>query len=246
MNCEKCQELLSEYLDGALGHRERAQMAAHLGGCAGCAEAREELRNIVSAAHASREQLSEPPDARALWLRIREAVEHEETSAPVAAAKTAARPAASRARAGFWPRLFDKRWEFSLPQLASGVAALVVAVAVVTAAGVQYVSSGRAGGEGADGRAAALDASAANFSTQNYLQPHQASLQYWQRRVEQRKASWNPRMRESFDRSVLVLDEAMSESMGELERNPHDEVAEQMLNAALRDKIELMREFGEQ
>lgn len=242
MNCEKCQELLSDYLDGALDHRERARMAAHLGGCAECAEAREELRTIVSAARASREQLSEPPDARALWLRIREAVEHEETFAPAAAA----RPAARRARAGFWSRLFDKRWEFSLPQLASGVAALVVAVAALTAAGVQYVSSGRAGGEGVKGRAAALDASTANFSTQNYLQPHQASLQYWQRRVEQRKASWNPRMRESFDRSVLVLDEAMSESMGELERNPHDEVAEQMLNAALRDKIELMREFGEQ
>ena len=45
---------------------------------------------------------------------------------------------------------------------------------------------------------------------------------------------------------MLVLDEALTESMDELERNPHDEVAEQMLNAALRDKIELLREFGEQ
>lgn len=241
MNCEKCQALLSDYLDGVLGHRERAQMAAHLGGCAECAEVREELRSIVVAAHASREHTVAPPDERALWLRIREAVEHEESFAPVA---SAARPAAY-ARAGFWSRLFDKRWEFSLPQLASGVAAVAVAVAVVTAMGVQLVSNGR-GTEGVRGRSTAPDAALTSFRSQNYLQPHQASMQYWQQRVEQRKASWNPRMRESFDRSVSVLDEAMTESMGELERNPHDEVAEQMLNSALRDKLELMREFGEQ
>ena len=242
MNCEKCQELLSDYLDGVLGHRERAALAAHLGACPACAEVREELRSIVSAARATREHTVAPPDERALWLRIREAVEHEEGFIPVAASAAAA---PSRARAGFWSRLLDRRWEFSLPQLASGVAALAVAVAFVTTLGVQYVSNER-GTEGGRPRPAARDAALTGFRPQTYLQPHQANLQYWQQRVEQRKATWNPRMRESFDRSVLVLDEAMTESMGELERNPHDEVAEQMLNAALRDKIELLREFGEQ
>lgn len=242
MNCEKCQELLSDYLDGALPHGERARVAAHLGGCPACAEVREELRDIVASARASREQLTAPADSQALWLRIREAVEQEESFAPAA---VAAPSRARAARAGFWARLLEKRWEFSLPQLASGVAALVVAVAALTAAGVQFVSAGR-GGEGIKGRNVANEATPARFRTETYLQPHQASLQYWQRRVEQRKASWNPRMRESFDRSVSVLDEAMNESMGELERNPHDEVAEQMLNSALRDKIELLREFGEQ
>jgi len=241
MNCEKCQDLLSDYVDGALGNRERAALAAHLGACPACAEVREELRSIVVAARATREYAAAPPDERALWLRIREAVEREEVFAPAAASAAAS----SRARAGFWSRLLDRRWEFSLPQLASGVAALAVAVAVVTTFGVQYVSRERSG-EGGRPRPAARDAALTGFRPQTYLQPHQANLQYWQQRVEQRKASWNPRMRESFDRSVSVLDEAMTESMDELGRNPHDEVAEQMLNAALRDKIELLREFGEQ
>jgi hypothetical protein len=64
--------------------------------------------------------------------------------------------------------------------------------------------------------------------------------------VQARKASWNPRMRASFDRSVHVLDETVSDSLNDLRQNPHDEIAEEMLNSALRDKIELMREFGEQ
>ncbi len=79
-----------------------------------------------------------------------------------------------------------------------------------------------------------------------YLEPHEPSLHYWEQRVAARKASWNPRMRASFERSVMVLDQTVSESLDDLRQNPHDEVAEEVLNAALRDKIELLREFGEQ
>ena len=78
------------------------------------------------------------------------------------------------------------------------------------------------------------------------MQQHEASLQYWEQRVQARKASWNPRMRASFDRSVYELDQTVSESLDDLRQNPHDEVAEEMLNSALRDKMELLREFGEQ
>jgi hypothetical protein len=71
-------------------------------------------------------------------------------------------------------------------------------------------------------------------------------MRYWQQRVEARKASWNPRMRASFDRSVYALDQSVNDSLNDLRQNPHDEVAEETLNAALRDKVELLREFGEQ
>ena len=71
-------------------------------------------------------------------------------------------------------------------------------------------------------------------------------MRYWQQRVEARKASWNPRMRASFDRSLNVLDQTVNDSLDDLRQNPHDEVAEEMLNSALHDKIELLKEFGEQ
>ncbi|HYE14003.1 MAG TPA: zf-HC2 domain-containing protein [Pyrinomonadaceae bacterium] len=237
MNCEKCQELLSDYIDGELAARESAAVTAHLAACAACAEASEEFLAIVEAAHGAREQLYDLPNERALWLRIRNTIESD-----AAAARPAAAAAAAAAPQGFWRRLFVKRWEFTLPQLATGVAALAVAVSLATALGVQYLETERRGEAAVRSR----QSIPSPVYPQGYLQPHQASLRYWQQRVELRKASWNPRMRDSFDRSIGVLDQAVNESLTELRENPHDEVAEEMLNSALRDKIELLREFGEQ
>ena len=235
MNCEKCQELLSEFLDGSLGHREHASVSAHLAACPGCDAAREDFNAIISAAREARAHMYAPTDERALWLRVRGAVEREGVAAAGAVAP----------REGFWARLLGKRWELSLPQLAAGAAALVAAVSLATALGVQYAASGRSSGAARSERAVRR-AVADEVYPRTYLEPHEASLQYWQQRVEARKASWNPRMRASFDRSVGVLDQAVSESLADLRQNPHDEVAEEMLNSALHDKIELLKEFGEQ
>jgi hypothetical protein len=239
MNCEKCQESLSEFLDGTLGYSEHAAVGAHLASCPSCDAARADFHAIIAVARDARGQLFAPTDERALWLRVRDEVEAE--SRPVRAA------AASE---GFWTRLFGRRFELSLPQLAAGAAALVFAVASATALVVRYAATD-------EGTAARLAKGAAATTTvrrvvsddtypRTYLEPHEASLRYWEQRVEARKANWSPRMRASFDRSVYVLDQSVSDSLSDLSRNPHDEVAEEMLNAAIRDKIELMRDFGEQ
>lgn len=233
MNCEKCQEQLSDFLDGALGHAEHASVSAHLAACTDCADAREEFNSILAAARDAHEYLYAPADERALWLRVRDAVQAEERVAAVAVG----------ARGGFWSRLLNARFQLSLPQLASGVAALVVSVAFVTAVGLRYAGSPAA----TPGRERVVRRVVSDqLYPSTYVEPHEASLRYWQQRVEARKASWNPRMRASFDRSVYVLDQTVEESLADLRNNPHDEVAEEMLNSALRDKIELMREFGEQ
>jgi len=234
MNCERCQELLGEFLDGTLGGGEHASVLSHLGGCAACALAREEFQSIINTAHASGAHLYEPRDEDALWARIRAAAEAEGLGRPPALAPS-----------GFWARLLTKRWEISLPQLAAAGAALVVLAAFATTLGLQYLS-GEQRGRAAFAEASARRVVSAGHYPEGYLRPHQASIQFWQQRVEQRKASWNPRMRASFDRSIAVLDEAVGDSLSDLRQNPHDEVAEEMLNSALRDKIDLLREFGEQ
>ena len=232
MNCEKCQEQLSDFLDGSLGHAEHASVSAHLAACGECDGAREDFNAILAAARDTHEYLYSPSDERALWLRVRDAVESEE------------RVVATHANKGgrFWSRLLNARFQLSFPQLATGVAALVVSVAFVTAVGLRYVSTDSPRGKDRVLRRAVSD----EVYPSAYVEPHEASLRYWQQRVEARKASWNPRMRASFDRSVNVLDQTVEESLADLRNNPHDEVAEEMLNSALHDKIELMREFGEQ
>lgn len=243
MNCDKCQELLDEFLDGALGGEERALLGAHLEECLNCAGVSEELRSILSVARASREEFVAPPNEHALWLRIRNTIEGDASLSRAASARSSASPAAG----GFWGRLLNKRWEFTLPQMATAVAALAVAVSLVTTLGLQYITrGGEAAASAAEVERAERGKSLRGLYRQGYIEPRQASLQYWQQRVEQRRANWHPRMRESFDRSVTVLDQTVSESLSDLEQNPHDEVAEQMLNSALHDKIELLREFGEQ
>lgn len=234
MNCEKCQESLSEFLDGTLGHSEHAAVGVHLAACAACAAAREDFHAIIAVAREARGQLFAPTDERALWLRVREEVEAE--SRPAKTTRAAA------AGTGFWSRVFGQRFELSLPQLAAGAAALVVAVASVTALGVRYASTGARPERAAAVRRVVSD----DLYPRTYLDSHEASLRYWEQRVEARRASWNPRMRASFDRSVYFLDQSVKDSLDDLQKNPHDEIAEETLNAALRDKIELLREFGEQ
>lgn len=231
MNCEKCQELLSEFLDGTLGHSEHATVGAHLAACAACAAAREDFHAIIAVARDARGQIFVPANERALWLRVQAEVEAD--SRP-------ARAAASAADTSVWSRLFGRRFELSLPQLATGAVALVVVAVSLTALGLRF------GSAPAERNATVRRVVSNDIYPRTYLEPHEASLRYWEQRVAARKASWNPRLRASFDRSVHVLDQSVNDSLNDLRQNPHDEVAEETLNAALRDKIELLREFGEQ
>ena len=247
MDCEKCQELLSDFLEGTLKGGVRAALGAHLEGCGPCAEVRDELQKIVAAARESREQLYAPPDARAMWLRISNTIEGERALRP-AAAPAPTRPAP--ARASLWARLFQRRWELTLPQMAAAVAAIAVSVSFITAVGVQGLRDVRTA-QNENRAAASSQATRAALAEDDsyphpYVRQQQARISYLQQRVDQRRAAWNPRMRDSFDRSLGVIDQAVVGSLDELKRNPHDEVSEEMLNSALRDKMELLREFSEQ
>ncbi|HVF85969.1 MAG TPA: zf-HC2 domain-containing protein [Pyrinomonadaceae bacterium] len=246
MNCEKCQELLSDFIDGTLTGEDRILFDGHLVDCLSCVGVREEMRSIVGVARQTREHFAAPPNERAMWLRIRNTVETELDANR--SAKTAVNSARDSSTESFWSRWMGKRWELSLPQLATSVAAIAATVALVTTLGIRSIIDDRpvAGGQRPTGqttnpqRGVIVDG---NFPGNGVVR--QVDIDYWQQRVAQRKASWNPRMRDAFDRSIGVINEAVNESVSDLNRNPHDEVSEEMLNAALRDKMELLKEFSE-
>ena len=73
----------------------------------------------------------------------------------------------------------------------------------------------------------------------------QQAINYWNQRVETNKARWNQGMRDTFERNLKVIDQAVNDSLNELNRDPHDEVSEEMLNAALNEKLALLREFSD-
>lgn len=234
MNCEKCQELMSELLDGALPPPRRAEMNAHLEGCFECAGVREELSAIIGVAHDARATLSAPPNERALWLRIRNSIEAESAAAAAASARAAS--SAAPARAGFWSRLTRRRLVLSLPQAATAGVGVAVAVALVTVFGMRSLILERA-----------PEATRIQRTAERGLRhdPDVMMIEYLKQRVDERKVRWNPRMRQAYEQNMSVIDQTVNEMLQDLDRRPHDEVSEKALNAAMRDKIDLLKEFSE-
>lgn len=229
MNCENYQNLLSDLIDGSLTPNDQNKVEAHLATCTVCAEARADLDLIVDFCREHQGQHEAVPNERALWLRISNIIESQ----------TPARTqAAVPAGAGWWFRLMNKSWQLSFPQLATAVAAVIVVAVLVTFGGTRIFSSSRV-------KTAGLGVGVNTSSLQDRYRQQQQTISYWNNRVELNKARWNPQMRETFDRNLGVIDAAVNDSMGRLSQNPHDEVSEEILNAALIDKIALLKEFAE-
>lgn len=228
MNCEKYHELISDLLDGSLSRADQLALDQHLGQCLACAAVRNDLDSIVVLCRAHRGEYAAPPNERALWLRIRNTVEAEQSAAAIAGVS------AKKERPRFRDRL-NQSWELSLSQLAALVAAIVVVVSLATAFGVHRFE------RPADNVAV----TATGSSVRDRWSQQQQTISYWNQRIEMNKARWSPQMRQTFARNLSVIDEAVNDSMGELNRNPHDEVSEEMLNAALNEKIQLLKEFSD-
>ncbi|MDQ3472610.1 MAG: zf-HC2 domain-containing protein [Acidobacteriota bacterium] len=234
MNCEKCQELIHDLVDGALSREDSATLNAHLEDCMSCADVRNDLQSIVSFCQQDRGQYVAPPNERGLWLRIRNVIEAEQ-------AVTAGAPARPVKRS-IWPAWLNRSWELSVPQLTAAFAAIVVVASLATVVGIRRWDSTERG-------TASLETvrpfSATAVNVRDRFSQQQQAIAYWNERVELNKARWNAQMRETFDRNLQVIDQAVNDSMGELNRNPHDEVSEEMLNAALNEKLALLKEFSD-
>jgi hypothetical protein len=229
MNCERCQELVSDLVDGALSREDAATLNLHFGECLECAEVRNDLESVVSFCRANRGQYEAPPNERALWLGIRNTLEAE-------AASVQASP--NTERKGFWGGFFSRSWQLSFPQLAASVAAIVLVVSLITVVGLRRLDS-RGTSEGP------IVETGRGFNLNDRKWQQQQTINYWNARIATNKARWSPQMRDTFDRNLNVIDEALNDSLNELNKNPHDEVSEEMLNAALNDKIALLKEFSE-
>lgn len=228
MNCEKCQDLIEDFIDGALSHEDQTKLNLHLEECLGCADVRNDLQSIVSFCRDHRGEYSAPPNERALWLRIRNMIE--------AGGNTPASPPERKS----WASWISRSWELSFSQLAAAAAAIVLVVSLSTVVGLRRWQSGDPQFKGSNPDAA-LQVGA---NVRDRVSQQQQLISYWNQRVEFNKARWNPEMRETFDRNLKVIDQAVNESFDALTLNPHDEVSEEMLNAALNEKLSLLKEFA--
>ena len=228
MNCETCQELIHDLIDGSITQRDEFTLDTHLRECLDCDSVRQDLASIVDFSRAQRGIYEAPPNEQALWLRIRNTIEAELPS----------RVNTNTERPSFFSRWMGRSWELSLPQLAASAVAIVLLVSLATVVGLR-----RWGGYGNPTIVAGTQTEATNLDDR-FFQRRQV-IDYWNQRVELNKARWSSEMRETFERNMKVIDQAVSDSMNELKRNPHDEVSEQMLNESLNDKLALLKEFSD-
>lgn len=234
MNCEKCQELIGELVDGGLSREDESTLSLHLEKCLACAEVRNDLQSIVAFSRNHRGEYSAPPNAAAMWLRIRNVIEAETELAAKAAA-----PARLPARS-FWSGWMSRSWELSMPQLAASAAAIILVVSLGTTVGLRRWDISRA-----TAPVAPSPRSEAEARVRDRMWRQQQAISYWNQRVETNKARWNQQMRDTFDRNLKVIDQAVNDSLNEVNRDPHDEVSEEMLNTALSEKLALLREFSD-
>jgi hypothetical protein len=238
MNCEKCQELVSDLLDGTLSNKDQVALNLHLDICLDCAQVRSDLESIVLFCRNHRGEYSAPPDQRALWVRVRNIIEADQNSAAAAVGRV------QSVRDSSWSNWMGRSWELSLPQVVTSVAAIVVLVSLVTVVGIRQWDSPSAGGNTALVEAS-NSSNIAGTSVRERMWQQQQIINYWNQRVETNKIRWSPEMRETFDRNLKVIDQAVNDSLNDLTHNPHDEVSEEMLNAALHEKLSLLKEFAD-
>jgi len=224
MNCETCQELIHDLIDGSITQRDESTLNTHLRECLDCDGVRQDLASIVDFCRMQRGQYEAPPNEQALWLRIRNSIEAELPSR----ATSNTTPQRS-----FLSRWLGRSWELSLPQLAASAVAIVLLVSLATVVGLR-----RWGGYG--GPVPQVQASYTDrFSDRRQV------IEYWNQRVELNKARWSPEMRATFERNLKVIDQAVSDSMNELQRNPNDEFSEKMLSESLDSKLALLKDFSD-
>lgn len=230
MNCDRCQELIHDLLDGSISRSDELVLNTHLKECLDCESVRQDVSAIVGYCRSNRGEYEAPPNPQAMWLRIRNVVEAEGVTAAVAKAP----------RNSFLGGLMGRSWELSLPQLVSLTAAVVLCVSLITVVGVRRLGTNPTSASVQEQKEVTNGSSVAERVWQR-----QQVISYWNQRVELNKARWSPEMRATFERNLQVIDQAVSQSLNELNRNPHDEISEQTLNESLNDKLALLKEFSD-
>ncbi len=235
MNCEKCQDLISDFLDGALSHEDQTTLSVHLEECLHCAAVRDDLQAIVGFCSTHRGEYTAPPNEKALWLRIRNMIE-----AGASPALASAPVPGKQSRSKFWTNWTGRSWELSFPQLVAFAAAIVLVVSLSTIVGLRGFQSGRFG----TSQPSILDAGANLAIVREGVSQQEQMISYWNERVEFNKSRWSPQMRETFDRNLKVIDQAVNDSFDALSQNPNDDFSKEMLNSALNEKLSLLKEFA--
>jgi len=225
------EDAIHAYVDGSLGAAERTGIDRHVASCASCRQLLEDLREILRAAKAL--ELREPP-AR-VWSRLERAITLERDDAEPVARRLQPSGTASdtgRAEAGH-----DRR--------ATWLAA-AAAVVLATAVGLRFMpSGGESVRSGAPATTTVAEGDRAE-SVETELRQAEAHYEKAIKGLEQiasaERNALDPRTAATLQRSLAVIDQAITESRAAVRSEPASEPAQQSLLENFKSKIALLQD----
>jgi anti-sigma factor RsiW len=215
---------ITDYIDGTLDVRERAEIDRHLESCAPCRRLVEDFREIKGVAASL--DLREPPVRS--WTRLERAIKLEE------------RPSvARRSPARLQPR--------HLAWLAAA-AALVLSTVV----GLRFMSNGArraAPAPNTAAQSAAADAASANASAQSVEAELRQAEDHYEKAIKgleqianAEQDVFDPKTAATLQKNLAVIDQAISESRAALRAEPASEPAQESLLESFKAKMGLLQD----
>lgn len=234
MNCEKCQDLLSEFADNDLPPRESSKVSTHLQSCIECREMLADLRLILEACRVDAPVSEQTPDSEAMWRGIRDNISAE--------ASTRQKKADRRQR---------RVWKLSLPQLAASFASIALLAIGFTFVAIKYSEAPPSVTQIPEEPSTMTRVltfvglmESPRDQRAKRIEEFRVAIDYWEKRIDAKRAQWDGHFRDSFDRNVREIDTVVTEYTNSLEENPDDDLTHEMLEAALYEKEELLRAFA--
>ena len=223
MICKQCQEHISDYIDGLLELGEQVKIERHLADCEPCRAVRDDLLQIVHFSH----QLPEHAPSGALWARIQSDIAEEQ-------------PAGFLSRAGaWWAQLKTRNFNLSIPQMVASAAALAIIISV----GVLITGRNVAPDQSTVASVADVKANNLQRLSNPDIQQLEQDVSRLSETIEQRKSTWNPELRAAFDRNMYYVNQSLAECRHQLNDNPSDDVSQELMLNAYREKVRLLEGF---
>ncbi|MEZ5426409.1 MAG: zf-HC2 domain-containing protein [Pyrinomonadaceae bacterium] len=248
MNCEQCKEKISAFLDNELDEQIAAEMQTHLTLCADCAKVCEDFAIIIDFCVDDQFEEVDEPNSQALWCRINNIIETEVQPELESERKE------KEARRGWFAGVFRHNLQLSFSQTLTAILGIALISSLLTVVGVKNFS--RQNDELSSQTSVSetiFDKILGKFglietpqqARIRRIKEQQKAIDYWNQRVEVRRQNWNGKLRETFDRNLREIDQVVYDYNKILEKNPEDALTSEMLDSAMKEKMELLREFSE-
>ncbi len=249
MNCQQCQELISLFLDNELDENTSLSVKMHVAVCAACAGICEEFAMILDFCSLDEEEISLPPNSRALWCRINNIIESEIEP------EVNRMPPQAKLGRGFLARIWRNNWQLSFSQVLASVLGIALVSSLLTFVGFTNYTTENATNITANASPAptTFEKVLGKFglvetpeqARERRVREQQTTIDYWNKRVEARRVNWDNHLRQAFDRNLNEINQVVFEYDRILQENPQDDLSGEMLDSALNEKMELLREFSD-